>query len=300
MFGSGGLLLNEKGQTEFHHSPRLSVTNHIAEADLGCTSRPLVRLPFKLDMDAAPDALYRMETISGDALNFAWPIRASLVITNALTNLLELGYSGSLMRLRNPLRAAKVVGQYGDKNTIAVQTSDAAYQGVKPSDILADICELALRIDEVRGILDPESRQVLPEIIDVRDRMRNDFYSVISQVESISRLYTFRTIMEREGLALGSERMCRFDYAWDKIGGGIAERLREKKAYGWHGFKQGYSPAVMKRRIMQAPQDTRASIRGASIESDSTSNQSVWGLIDIAGVKRQFYPLATDMDDFSS
>ncbi len=104
IFGSGGLLIDENGETAFHHSPRLSLTTDIARTWNEYTQRPLVRYPFKEDGD-----LWRVETVTSDALTFAWPIKASLVATNALTSLIELGLgagyqnSGALLKPHIPL-----------------------------------------------------------------------------------------------------------------------------------------------------------------------------------------------------
>jgi hypothetical protein len=265
IFGSGGLLVNKNGETHFHHSPRLSVTN-TTDADFHFfTVRPLVRHPFK----AEGDSLARIETITSDALNFGWPLRASLVATNSLIRMLERRPDISLPILRQPIRAAHIVGRYGYENHISIVRENGQNIGEKPLTILRNIGELILSVDATESILDDEAKQVLPEIIDVADRMAVDPESVAAQVESMARLIAMRGKMEKTGAKLNSERMCRFDYAWDWLGGGLAERLRNKNLAGWQGFTQGHrseGPDAAKKRRNSPPVNTRAKIRGDMID----------------------------------
>jgi hypothetical protein len=72
--------------------------------------------------------------------------------------------------------------------------------------------------------------------------------------------------MAKSGITLDTEKMCRFDYAWDWLGGGIAERLRNKNLAGWQGFKQKHSSLTAEKRRNVPPPDTRAKIRGDLIK----------------------------------
>jgi len=130
------------------------------------------------------------------------------------------------------------------------------------------------------GQLDAESKQVIPEIIDVSDRMNRDMFSVSNQVESVARLVAMRKKMEKDGLDWDSEKLCRFDYAWDWVGGGIAERLRHKNMAGWQGFKRNHSELVRRKRLTTPPQDTRAKVRGELVAKRAGNNNSTWTHLD--------------------
>jgi len=274
IFGSGGLLVNEEGITEYHHSPRLSVTSDIAAHSHQSRKRPLVRYPFKPDGQFA-----RVETVTADALNLAWPLRASLVVTNAVIKMIENEIR--LPILMDPVSAAREVGHRGYDSTVSLQKNGTTID-VKPLDIIRQICEAAISEHEYEEFLDEESVQVLGEVVDVADKMTADPMSVADQVESVARELAMYKKMEKDDIALGSERMCRFDYAWDWIGGGIAETLRKKNAVGWQGFSRSYSRQDTKKRLSNPPTDTRAKLRGDAIAASSNpeDNLSHWGEID--------------------
>ncbi|HSX44985.1 MAG TPA: proteasome accessory factor PafA2 family protein [Candidatus Saccharimonadales bacterium] len=275
MFGSGGLLINDRGKTDFHHSPRLSITSITGATYQNYQQRPLVRYPFKEDGELA-----RVETVTSDALSFAWPLRASLVITNSLLRVIEQDENTDFPILRNPVKAAHIVGQYGYKNQIAVYRENEKHEGEKPLNILKEICEIVLDANEELEVLDDEAKQVLPEIIDVADRMSDNPESVANQVESVARMIAMRKKMGKEGVKLYSEKMCRFDYAWDWIGGGIAETLRNKNVVGWQGFKTKHSPRTADKRRNSPPVDTRAKIRGDLIQERAGDVDIDWSGTD--------------------
>lgn len=289
IFGSGGLLVDNEGYSAYHHSPRLSITTDMTGNYAEYKRRPLVRYPFKDE----GDHLARIETVTSDALNFAWPLRASLVATNALIGIIELGYGNKLPQLDDPVQAATLVGQYGSKCIVGTLNKQGHPQGSFPLDIVRNICETALEVDDKHQHLDKESDQVIREVIEVSDKMAIDPLSVADQVESVGRLVAMERKMEKDRIGLNSEKMCRFDYAWDWIGGGIAETLRNKGIVGWQGFGNQPSASVARRRIVTPPQDTRAKVRGDAIKRSEGLNDSSWGMIDLDGVELYIPPLAT-------
>ncbi len=292
MFGSGGLLVNKKGYTAFHHSPRLSITTDAAVNYGQYSRRPLVRIPFKDDVTG----LGRIETVTSDALNFAWPMRASLVVTNALVSLIEMDYKfNRLPRLANPIAAAYLVGRWGSNTTLKVYRENGT-ANIRPLRLLQRYCELALEADDREEHLDQESEQVLNEVIETADAMSKDVDSVAGRVESVARKHAIEKRMEKDGLDIGSETICRFDYAWDWLGGGIAEMFRDKKSIGWHGFSELPSPAKTRKRLITPPADTRAVVRGEAIRELKGTDKSTWEKID-NGVKiREYHPLQTVPD----
>lgn len=292
MFGSGGLLLDAKGRTEFHHSPRLSITDTFFSKKF--SERPLMRLPAK---DDGP--YMRLETITGDALNFAWPLRASLVLTNAVTQMLELGYEYTrlLPVLRKPVKAAHTVGRFGNGHDVSI-CGNNGYVALRPSEIISYICSIILHADSKEGHLDDESKQVLAEVVDVADRIVEDPLSVASQVESIARWMAISRKMEKSKVDLDSEKICRFDFYWDWLNGGIAERLRESNKAGWQGFTEPYSRSTTVKRMHKPPQDTRAKIRGDLINAgDPEKLVKDWHHIGSTTVVRDAYvhPLQTEL-----
>ncbi|MCA9344676.1 proteasome accessory factor PafA2 family protein [Candidatus Saccharibacteria bacterium] len=288
IFGSGGLLINSDGETEFHHSPRLSVSN-----ELHCGGNkyiPLIRYPFNSDGD-----LSRMETVSGDALNFGWPLRASMVVTNAVMGMLEMGYMYNFPVITSPVETAHTVGQYGNANEVrAFDVNDECLMA-KPLDILADICADILTADDENQYLDDEARQVIPEIIEVIDRMNQDESSVATQVESIARKIAIERRMSNGGYSIGSEKLCRFDYYWDKLQGGLAEDLRQNKDVGWYGFDDSHNDQkAAKQRMITPPQDTRAKIRGEHILQTKGNSIVDWHHKgDLIGTKGYLHPLSS-------
>lgn len=283
MFGSGGLLLDEHGNTQYHHSPRLSLTSTLSSDYWNYRRRPLVRTPFKEDGGG-----YRIETVTSDALNFAWPMRASLVATNALVKLFETGRTKDMPLLNNYVRSAHIVGCFGNTNQISTSLSNSPEirTGVKPSEIMTRICELILNADSRSYFLDAESKQVLPEIIDVAERLQKDPLSVAGQVESVARWAAIRRKMDKDKLTLDSERICRFDYYWDVLDKhGPAQRIRQNNIGGsWLGFSQPYSLTATENRKKVPPQDTRAKLRGAIIANGDGELVTDWGNLRPANV----------------
>jgi hypothetical protein len=278
LFGSGGLLIDEKGNTAFHHSPRLSLTNKLSDHYGYYTSRPLVRTPFKQD-----GSKWRVESVTSDALSFAWPMRASLVVTNAVLGMIEMGHLYQLPMLRRPVAAAHTVGQYGNGQFVSLYV-DNERTGIKPLDGLKLICESVMDVDDKTGYLDNESSQVIPEIIEVADMVKKDWRKAARDVESVARLVAMDRRMRRDSkrLEINSEVMCRFDYAWDLIGGmGIAQQLRDgKNQVGWRGFDINRLPSATKARWITPPKDTRAHVRGNAIKNGKGDMVSDWTHID--------------------
>jgi hypothetical protein len=283
IFGSGGLLIDDKGQTAFHHSPRLSLTDALHAPYSTYKVRPLVRHSFKKD----GKYLSRVETVTSDALNFGWPLKASLIATNALIRLLEHKLDVRLPVLKEPVSSAKTVGRYGFEEVIGVTGINGRYSKERPNKILAAICELIIEVDQKQDILDAEARQVLPEIIEVSERVDNDPQLAATQVESIARSLAIQKKMDQKGVTLDSDTICRFDYVWDWVGGGVAERLRQKNLAGWQGFKTGYSKEEAAKRRNLPPLDTRAKIRGDLIKSSKGEIEIDWD----GNIERYLSPL---------
>lgn len=288
MFGSGGLLLNRDGKTEFHHSPRLSLTTRLDASYALYWARPLVRDPPKPDGPAA-----RLETVTSDALNFAWPLRASLVMTHALTRLIETGHLGKMLHAKEPVHAALSVGQYGSDATMVVETPKGTTENVTPLAVLRYVGELALAMneDDQDVQLGSEATQVLAEVISITDKMSHDKHSVVTHVESVARYASMEQAMERKKADLDSEALCRFDYAWDLVGGGYAEKLRRDKQRGWEGFTESYSPSRAKHRMVTPPSDTRAHIRGEAIRRAQGNEGSDWDKLELLYHKEPAPPL---------
>lgn len=287
VFGSGGLLVGKDGRTDFHHSPRLSLTNQFSSHYANYSQRPLVRTPFKED----GQSLARIETVTSDALNFAWPLRASLVATNALVAVIELGYGNKLPRLTNPVESAQIVGKFGNKHPIREITTKDELRMAKPVDILRRICDTIREVNAREGFLDKESYQVIDQIDDVGSRMTVDPRSVVKQVESIAREAAIKKRMRDKKVQINSETICRFDYVWDKIGGGVAEALRKDKKIGWDGFTKGYSVLDSNKRQTTPPNDTRAKVRGNLIAADFGDNMSDWHQIQYDDRPYYVHPL---------
>jgi Pup amidohydrolase len=271
LFGSGGLLLNQDGEKEFHHSPRLSLTDHNSFTVPQYDDRALVRHPFQDDV-----ACRRIETITTDSLSFAWPLRASLVITNALVRLYETeNYSGKLPFLYRPIDESHIVGRYGNSKKISIIDKDKIRR-VYPAQILQKIAELALEADVEYENLDEESRQVLGEIIDTADEIKTDPAKVVQRVESIARFEHMKRLKEKYDVDWRSSVMCQRDYYWDMIGGGIAENIREKKGWGWYGFSTTDTSGNSMRKLSKPPKGTRAQVRGELIRATRGANESTW------------------------
>lgn len=271
MFGSGGLLVNKKQETEFHHSPRLSLTNHDSIEPPMYTSRALVRHPFKVDVGCR-----RIETISSDALNFAWPLRASMVMTNAAVKLFEIDeFKGELPVLLEPVSASKQIGLRGHNTIVGIEHRRNTYN-VFPAEILRKIAELAIEADKKYFQLDNESRQVLVEVIETADQLKSDPNKLVQRIESIARYEFMARKIKEHQVNWDSEKLCKLDYYWDMIGGGIAETLRDNKGWGWYGFEHVDSTQKRKKRINVPPADTRASLRGRLIKDSKGFNDSTW------------------------
>jgi len=298
MFGSGGLMVDEQGVTNFHHSPRLSVTDSVYSTKSAYTSRPLVREPFAPDVKG----LRRVESVSGDALNFAWPLRASMVLTNAFIWLAELGHGNSLPIIdeSQSVEMARRVGRYGNEQLVPVSTPrDERVRMVAPIDVIRAYAEETLTVDDSCDYLDDESRQVLPEIVDVADRMSVDMSSAAPYVESIFRWMTIQGKMADYRQPMGSERICRVDYAWDWLGDGrgYAESFRSN-GRGWQGFTDESQKRSPSERLIP-PQDTRAKVRGEFIEDSHGYDDSSWGAIgNQAGQKIKLHPLTYEAPPF--
>jgi hypothetical protein len=260
LFGSGGLLVNKKGNTEYHHSPRLSLTDMV-DSDY-YKKRPLVRQPFKGDVDCS-----RIETISGDALNFGWPLKASMIATNALVAMIETGRANELPSLRytQAIDSALNVGKHGYKGRMVMlrETTESNERSIR---VLTEICETILKSDDRSLFLDTESRTTLEQIIEVADTVSRNPIFAKNNVESIARYEVLKRRMQSKGVDLNSEAICRADYGWDLIGGGYAEVLRNRHGYGWLGFAQQPKEKATAKRLQTPPSDTRAKLRGEKIK----------------------------------
>ncbi len=293
LFGSGGLLLNVAGETHFHHSPRLSVTNQVDRSASSYSDRPLVRTSFKPDI-----GVRRLETVTSDALNFPWPMRASLVLTNAFVKLLEISpEQADIPHLVRPIQAAQTVGRFGNEKTVEADINEVKPVSLYPADILRGITETIFEAHEEVGYLDDESVQVLGEIIDVADLMSRDMRATAPYVESVARLVAMEAKMEKAGVTLDSETMCKFDYAWDWIGGGIAERIRKKKVAGWQGFSHTNSVHEQRKRLKTPPKNTRAYIRGNEIAQGRGEHVYTWYAMDKDDTTVTVHPLQTDFSN---
>ncbi len=297
MFGSGGLLLDEHGRTHYHHAPRLSVSSERLHALYGeSNARPLVRTNFKQD-----GSFKRIETVTNDTLSFPWALRASLVFSNAVFRLIEAGRIDVVPRLRDPLRAARIIGRFGNTNDVSIEDpSTKVRHGEKPARIIRELCDRALRLEDNQDYFSAEMFQVLEEIIEVTDLISTDPQRAVPYVESIARKEAIDRKIEQSGEPIGSERLCRFDYYWDKLGGGIAEQLRRKPQL-WRGFA---NPAIHRtqNQILTPPTDTRANARGALIRNEKDDEVGDWSnyfprqSTDETGKKRTSY---THIDPFN-
>ncbi len=288
IFGSGGLLLNDEGGTDFYHSPRLALTTTEEELFNNYSERPLVRVPFKTDRHSV-----RIETVTSDALNYAWPLRASMVMTSALVRLIEIDHDNpNLPRLMHGhVGAAQSVGRYGARAREMRIERNGEMIEVKPLDIIKMISETAVDTLEHYDLSDKETSQVLREVIEVADKLETDPFSTADQVESIGRLAAMERRMEKDNLTLDTPQLCRYDYAWDWIGAGIAEHLRSKNRVGWQGFSNSYSITRTNERIKEPPQDTRAKIRGEEIAKQHGRVSAGWDTFDIDKKEGWYDPL---------
>jgi hypothetical protein len=148
------------------------------------------------------------------------------------------------------------------------------------------------------GLLDDESVQVLHEIIDTVDGLIKDPAEVMQRVESVARYHFMQRKMDEFGVGWDSKKLCQFDYYWDKIGGGVAERLREIKGWGWHGFSDRKTKFRSHKEIITPPKDTRAHVRGKLIKDSDGHNDSSWyyfDLIELGGGRMDLHPLTTEI-----
>jgi|GEM_PF-2388027 proteasome accessory factor A len=291
LFGAGGLMLDIHGETAFYHSPRLAMTSELC-ANESVNSKPLYRNFFKQDT-----GMSRLETVAGDALNFAWPMRASLVMTDAVAKLVELGYERKVPMLVDPVAAAEAVGLHGYQAAVEVVHYDGNGEITTYSalQLLRLIAETVLIVDQKEGHCNQETKQVLAEVIETADMMEQDPLSVAGRVESIARLLLFEKKMSLKGYSIDSEELCRTDYYWDKIGGGLAETIRQKNKAGWLGFKNDHSPLARKKRLTTAPRDTRARIRGELIIKGGFDSLH-WPFVEVNGLDIALHPLQTTLE----
>lgn len=291
MFGSGGLLINDEGVTEFHHSPRLSITDSVSSNSW--TDRPLLRLPLKEDVE-----VNRVETLPTDALNFAWPMRANLIFTNTLLRIMELGFADDIPKTLFPVQSAAEVGKNGADAKMVVVTKSGKEREVGPHALMRDIVDFAFKLDDKYQYLDEESRQVLGEIIETADLIDSDDQDeLMLRVESYARRRHFERKMNQRGVDLDSETLCRVDYEWDKIGGGTASILRSEKGIGWHGFSKIPERSRIMKRLTAYPEDTRAMIRARLIAESRGKNDSEWECLDVEGSIIGVSPLYRDIED---
>jgi len=275
MFGSGGLIVNYDGNTVFHHSPRLSITDSITSTG-SYGYKPLIRTGINLDTDCG-----RMHFVTEDALSFAWPMRASIVINKALTQLIGVELDQDIPKVNYPVIAATIVGEHGMDCSIEVINKNGILKQFNPLDILTFIAETALNADDDKIELDKETTQVLKEIISIADMMKIDKFSVAGHVESVARLGAMQRRMDKLKIGINSEALCKFDYYWDMIGGGLAQILREDKKQSWLGFDKPFSLHERDRRLLSPPKNTRAKLRSDIIHLQREDTNVEWHKINI-------------------
>ncbi len=273
MFGAGGLIVSQDGSTtDYYYSPRLAIT----DTDIATSSfvnKPLFRSLIKPDIGCG-----RLETVAGDMLSFPWQLKASLVMTNAMQRLFECNLADDMPTIIDPLGDAQWVGRYGHEANVKVSTTKKSNISIKAVDLLKDIATIARDVDSLENIFDSETKQILDQVIDVANIINKDPMLAMTQVESIARKVTLDRRMNEKDLSIESAEICKLDFFWDKIGGGLAERLREKNKAGWLGFNTtNNSIATRKRRLNRAPKDTRAQVRGYLIENQLLDGISGWG-----------------------
>lgn len=294
--GSGGLMRNkETSETQFFYSPRLALTNNLWGND-ALADRGLLRKFISLDTGC-----FRYESICNDATNSPWALRASLVLMNSVLRLIEADMHYDLPRIYGILHAAHDVGIHGNNTSIELLDSD--YENtltVKPVDVLEEIVTQLIEAHEAHGILDSEMRQVLGEILDVAQLMRQDVELVAPVVEAVQRKLFLDKILS-ETVDYESTAMCRRDFLWDMIGDGVAQRVREEKGIGWLGFKRPYNINERKRRMTTAPRDTRATVRGRILsDQENYDGHEVmdWGtIIKDKTTRYKLHPLATNLKE---
>lgn len=302
LFGSGGLMISRQdGRTHYYHSPRLAVvTQHQSRGS--STAKSLVRMPDKYDYGTL-----RVEHTTSDALNFAFPLQASLVMARAATMLLEAGHEGNLPRVIDPVRTAYRVGKLGANATIYALTKEGKDVQLSPLDVLRNIAERALTLPEVGIELTTEIEQVLKNIILVADTTSKDMFGANTQVESVLRLqkllkrveeleHAYPHLKKEEGGAWNSPELCRQDYLWDRVGSGTAEALRNKGVVGWLGFAKPDTMTERKKRIVTPPQNTRACLRAAAVKN-KTQEVTDWSEICVSPSRTiKLHPLQTTFE----
>ncbi|MDQ3093987.1 MAG: proteasome accessory factor PafA2 family protein [bacterium] len=261
LLGSGGLMIDEDGITKFFHSPRLALSAELDSTGSTGSVKPLYRSLVKGD-----NGVGRLETVTTDALNFPWPLKASMVLTEALQDLINEGVTDGLPRIQDPECISLWVGEHGPEACVDVDLPDGGQQTITALDLLMTYATDFLRINEIKPVFRDEVVRTLQETIDVGNRYKRDPINAATQVESVARLFALNRKLEDRGAPIDSEIACKFDFYWDKIGGGLAERLRESNKAGRLGFKQPHSGRARSKRLAAPPNDTRAAIRSQLIK----------------------------------
>ncbi|MCA9347977.1 proteasome accessory factor PafA2 family protein [Candidatus Saccharibacteria bacterium] len=298
LFGSGGLMRDRHGDVKFYHSPRLAISDSgISGSPARWTDRLLVRSLLKCDVGG----YRRLETISGDALNFAWPLRASMVMTKSVLGLLEMGFDNIYIlphiQDADSRDTARRIGMQGAEGMMDVMCCLDDYYTESAANVLRQFAETCLFVDaQQTAYLDEEQLQVLNEVIDVLDMMDADRDSVAGVVESVARRQYLQRKMDQHNVDMQTDVICRADYAWDLVGGvGVAGLYRDK-GYGWLGFdKRSYTPLASEARLTRPPNDTRAAVRGRAILDAVKLGKSIefedWGRFMVDNINHCVGPL---------
>ena len=293
LVGSGGLLVDGDGQTHFHHSPRLSVTNSLWAKYSNYQDRPLVRVPLKEDVGG----LNRVETITSDALSFGYPMKMSQLFTKAGLWLLEMGKADQLPVLNDSIAAAHAVGRYGYNCEIEIRMPTGSVRSIRPLQLVSAVTKYMGGVDEKFHVMNEKTRLAIADFGEMARMVDENPLNGFGQVESITRetLMHERLTRRFNRVDLNSEQACRFDYWWSETKKGFAKHLREAKGYGWRGFEEGYNPKAYAQRLVAPPADTRAAIRGAFIAEIKGRRAVDWHqLVSRSGSVADLHPLQCD------
>lgn len=261
--GSGGLMIDKRGETQFYHSPRLSMIGD------GGHNRDISRF----GQQAKP---LRAEFRSGDALSFPWAMKARLAMEVAAVRLMEeelvshqtqlIYHLGDSSKFNRNAHIIGLHGPYANAIDLYVTGSEESQRGSALS-LLGHLITQMLEIDDQAEVFDDETVATLTEIVDVVDMAKEDVESVADIVESVARQQVMTARMRRRGeKTLHTEAGCKDDFLWDVVGpyDGIAMVLRDEKGIGWHTMKPD-TVRERRRRLPTAPSDTRAALRSQHI-----------------------------------
>lgn len=212
----------------------------------------------------------RVHVIGGDANLFHDSMFLRFGTTALVLRALEVGTSMEWenLDLDDPVEAVKEVSQ---DLTLKRQLAMRSGESLTAIGIQRRYIEVVTKALE--GTLTNTENEVLERWADVLDRMEQDVLSVAKEVEWVGKYALLKRQKDRLGVDWDDARLVAMDLQWGDLRPGKSLVGALERA----GLaNQMFTPEQVAWAVDNAPQDTRAKVRGEAVKTDPTLREASW------------------------